>query len=174
MKKTAQGFTLVELLVVIAIIAILAAVVLLVVNPLELTRRGRDATRLADLSNIQNAINITMQEASGTGADTLLCAGHSGAPTGCTGDSSAAGATAINGSGWVKVDLTQQKSVSVSILPVDPVNSGTYKYTYAANTAETGYELDAVLESDQYKPKMGTDGSNDGAHYEVGTDLSAE
>ena len=57
MIKTVQknkGFTLVELLVVIAIVAILAAVVVLIINPLELTRRGRDAARLTDLSNSGN------------------------------------------------------------------------------------------------------------------------
>ncbi|MBU0999767.1 prepilin-type N-terminal cleavage/methylation domain-containing protein, partial [Patescibacteria group bacterium] len=81
MKKSAQvhkkaasrkGFTLVELLVVIAIIAILAAVVVLIINPLELTRRGRDAARLTDLSNLQQAINVAVQEATGSAA-TILC-----------------------------------------------------------------------------------------------------
>ena len=50
--RLSQGFTLIELLVVIAIIAVLAAVVVIVLNPLELMRRSRDSTRLADLEGI--------------------------------------------------------------------------------------------------------------------------
>lgn len=63
MRESAQGFTLVELLVVIAIIAILAAVVILIINPLELIHRSRDATRMKDLDNLVQAINVSMQEA---------------------------------------------------------------------------------------------------------------
>src|SRR3989344_4283087 len=50
------GFTLIELLVVIAIIGIIASMVLIGVNS---TRRlGRDARRIADLRQMQNALEI--------------------------------------------------------------------------------------------------------------------
>jgi prepilin-type N-terminal cleavage/methylation domain-containing protein len=97
-----EGFTLVELLVVIAIVAILAAVVVLIVNPLELTRRGRDATRISDLANLQTAINVAVQEATTSGA-AILCTPPASAP--CAGDS-LAGTRASNGTGWVKVNLS--------------------------------------------------------------------
>lgn len=168
MKKSAQvhkGFTLVELLVVIAIIAILAAVVVLIINPLELTRRGRDAARLTDLANLQQAINVAVQEATSSAA-AILC---SGASTPCSGSSNT-GTRSSNGTGWVKVNLSAQQSVSVPTLPVDPTNNTTYHYTYCSDG--TAWEIDTTLESTQQSPKMSADGGNDTAVYEVGSNLT--
>lgn len=181
-----KGFTLVELLVVIAIIAILAAVVVLIINPLELTRRSRDAARLTDLANLQQAINVSVQEATGSSATDILCVGGltSGA---CTGNSNT-GARVANGTGWVKANLTAQSSVSVPTLPVDPVNSngGTnngYHYTYCSDG--TNWEINTRLESAQQVDKMVNDGGDenavtgatlqqkqDNARYEVGSNLT--
>lgn len=181
MKKSAQvrmGFTLVELLVVIAIIAILAAVVVLIINPLELTRRGRDAARLSDLANLQQAINVTLQEATGS-AGQILCKDTS-AP--CTGRSTS-GSRAADGTGWVLADLTAQKSVSVPILPVDPAsspNSVTNHYTYCSDG--DSWKIVTALESTQQSPKASQDGGTNttetaGARtsadlYEVGSSMS--
>ena len=172
MKKSAQvhkGFTLVELLVVIAIIAILAAVVVLIINPLELTRRGRDAARLSDLANLQQAINVAVQEATGSAA-TILCEGG-GAP--CNGSSNV-GTRASDGTGWVKVNMSTQKSVSVPTLPVDQLNTTVNHYTYCSDG--DGWEINTVLESEQQKGKMANDGGDENAtdttgRYEVGSNL---
>lgn len=183
MKKTVRGFTLVELLVVIAIVAILAAVVVLIVNPIEMTRRGRDANRLTDLANLQQAINIAAQEATTSGV-AILCYGAIGQPTPdeelCSGSSTTNGGNntdrSPNGNGWIKVNLSAQKSVSVPTLPIDPINDDTYKYTYSSDGV--GWEINAVLESDQYKNKMAADGGNANdvdagtAKYEVGSKLT--
>lgn len=171
-KKSAQvqmkkGFTLVELLVVIAIIAILAAVVVLIINPLELTRRGRDAARLSDLSNLQNAINVAVQESTGSGAVAVLCKTAGSYP--CNGSSNT-DTRVSDGTGWVKTDLSAQKSVSVATLPIDPVNDTTYHYTYCANNDT--WEIDTVLESDQQKGKMTSEGGNETDKYEVGSSLA--
>lgn len=172
-RRTITGFTLVELLVVIAIVAILAAVVVLIINPLELTRRGRDAARLSDLSNLQNAINVAVQEATDSGA-AILC---NGASYPCPDKSYPVGANTrvSNGTGWVKVNLGGQKSVSVPTLPVDPTNSSVYHYSYCADN--DAWEIDAVLESDQQKPKMAADGGDQNAidtsgRFEVGSNLT--
>lgn len=55
-KYTNAGFTLIELLVVIGIIGILAAVVLVAVNPGRQFASARDTQRRADLYGITNAI----------------------------------------------------------------------------------------------------------------------
>ncbi|HLC87585.1 MAG TPA: type II secretion system protein [Patescibacteria group bacterium] len=172
-RRTTRGFTLVELLVVIAIVAILAAVVVLIINPLELTRRGRDAARLSDLSNLQNAINVAVQEATNSGS-AILC---NGGTYPCTFKSSPLGASTrlADGTGWVSVNLGGQKSVSVPTLPVDPTNDTTFHYTYCADN--DAWEINAVLESDQQKPKMAADGGDENAtdttgRYEVGSNLT--
>lgn len=171
--KTARGFTLVELLVVIAIIAILAAVVALIINPLELTRRARDATRLADLTSLQNAINVAVQEATNSGA-AILCSNTGSYP--CNGNS-AVDSRLTTGTGWVRVNLSASaQSVSVPTLPADPVNSSGasgYHYVYCA-TGDT-WETDAKLESQQYtttQDRDGTDGGDDPTLYEVGSALN--
>ncbi len=172
MNKSAQvksGFTLVELLVVIAIIAILAAVVVLIINPIELTRRGRDAARLTDLANLQSAINVAVQESTASGSVAILCIGSSTTPVVCTGKSNVASRTA-NGSGWVKVNLSAQTSVSVSTLPVDPINDAINHYTYCSDG--NSWEINAVLESDQQKGKMSKDGGDEDTRYEVGSSLA--
>jgi len=171
LKKSAHGFTLVELLVVIAIIAILAAVVVLIVNPLELTKRGRDSARLSDLANLQQAINVTIQESTGT---SLLCDGVA-SPATCTGTSApvVAGTTRnVDGTGWVKVNLTGS-AVSIPTLPIDPTNStgGTgFHYTYCADQslATPTWKVETALESAQQSPKMAADGGNSTTLYEVG------
>jgi prepilin-type N-terminal cleavage/methylation domain-containing protein len=165
-----SGFTLVELLVVIAIIAILAAIVLLVINPIELTRQTRDATRLTELTTLQNAINVAVQEATNSGAQ-ILCVNTTAPCSGTSTPGTAANRNA-NGSGWVKVNLGSSQSVSVPTLPADPINNATLNYDYGTNAAGDKWEINAVLESTKYSPKMTTDGGNNDAVYEVGSDLT--
>lgn len=160
-----KGFTLVELLVVIAIIAILASVVILIINPLELMRRSRDSIRLKDLDNLQQAINVTLQEGSmSLSPVSILCKSSGSYP--CTGSSNS-GTRATNGSGWIKADLASQNSVTVPTLPIDPVNNSEFHYTYCADNDL--YELNAVMESDQLRAKMFMDGGNAADLYEVGS-----
>lgn len=156
--QTAKGFTLVELLVVIAIIGILAAVVLVALNPLALMQKGRDATRMQDLESLRKAIDLAIADSSIT-----LTAVASSA-------SNAAGATrAVDGTGWVSFTQTTAPGVGkyLSVLPVDPTNSATYHYVYASDGST--YELDTKFESADYLSKTANDGGNDPNWYEVGT-----
>ena len=156
--RTAKGFTLVELLVVIAIIGILAAVVLVALNPLALMQKGRDSTRMQDLESLRKAVDLAIADSS----ITLAAVTES--------DSNATGGTrAVDGTGWVK--FTQDTSPGVgkylSVLPVDPTNNATYYYRYASDGST--YELDCKFESADYQSKTANDGGNDPNWYEVGT-----
>jgi len=146
--------------------------VVLIINPLELTRRGRDAARLQDLAHLQQAINVAVQESTQSGSD-ILC---SGASYPCTGKSggTGAGTRASDGTGWVKVNLGAQQAVSVPTLPADPTNSTAFHYTYCADDAPgtDAWEINTVLESDQQSGKMATDGGNEDTRYEVGSNLT--
>ena len=68
--KNQSGFTLIELLVVIGIIAILAAVVLVAVNPGRQFAQARDTQRSSDLYSITNAIYQFSAEHNGILPDT--------------------------------------------------------------------------------------------------------
>jgi len=56
MKKNQQGFTLIELLVVIAIIGLLSTLSIVALN--QARARSRDARRLADVKQIQTALEM--------------------------------------------------------------------------------------------------------------------
>ena len=56
LKSYQKGFTLIELLVVIAILGVLAASVLVAINPLEQLARGRDAGRKSTINQIGHGI----------------------------------------------------------------------------------------------------------------------
>jgi prepilin-type N-terminal cleavage/methylation domain-containing protein len=62
--KTSRGFTLIELLVVIAIIGILSAVVLASLNTAR--AKGRDASRLRQVSELNTAFQLYLNDHSGT------------------------------------------------------------------------------------------------------------
>ena len=63
MKSEKRGFTLIELLVVIAIIGLLASIVLASLNSAR--RKSRDARRVADLKQLQNALELYANDSGG-------------------------------------------------------------------------------------------------------------
>ncbi len=60
--SSGKGFTLIELLIVIGILAILATVVILVINPTELIKQARDSNRLSDLGILNKALLIAQTQ----------------------------------------------------------------------------------------------------------------
>lgn len=62
MHPKQRGFTLIEVLVVIGIIAVLAAVVLVAVNPARQFKLARDTQRMSNMNAILNAIQQNMAE----------------------------------------------------------------------------------------------------------------
>jgi len=181
MKKNNNhaGFTLLELLIVIAIIAILSVALIIVINPAETLKKSRDANRISDLNTIKTALGIYLTS---TTTPNLGGAGiaDSAADTVCTNSlttprSSTTTVTAgqmVDGAptNWITVNLNSLTSGSpISNLPLDPLNSGIYGYTYKCNNATKTFEVSATLESAEYAGKMTTDGGNEATRYEVGT-----
>jgi len=66
MLKNKKGFTLIELLVVIAIITILAAALIIGINPARHFKNARNATRLSQMNSIASAIYSYAVENNGT------------------------------------------------------------------------------------------------------------
>lgn len=179
-KTKTQGFTLIELLVVIGIIGILAALVLLAINPAETQRKGRDATRFSDMTTMRKAIDLTIADSGGT------LPGGTGIPPSAPvhlGDSSLGRQASNTPENYLKMDVSK----FLSILPNDPqhvagsiltvsISDGTtvtkdqMRYYYAADGRN--YEFNAYLESQDNNSKaLNTgDGGTDNKRYEIGTD----
>jgi len=130
------GFTLIELLVVIAIIGILASIVVASLNTAR--KKSRDARRIADVKQIQLALELYFDAAKG--------------PSG-------SGTTASYPGDSITNLTTTLVSNYIPKVPVDPTSSGIYVYAYeglqtSAGTACTAagavaclyYQLGAVLE----------------------------
>lgn len=199
MLRNKKGFTLIELLVVIAIIAILAVVVILTLNPAELLRQSRDANRVSDFATIKSALSIFEVDVStsspialGTYGD--LYANASATVVSSTYISGAADPTnswgyattsvtvvipsssrSVNGTGWIPVNLTAISSgAPIGNLPVDPVNNGSYTYTYSPSSSV--FKLAAKMESYKYgtggpNDVVTSDGGQSTTTYEQGTNL---
>lgn len=193
-NKHAKGFTLIELLIVIAIVAILAAVVILTLNPAQLLAQSRDSNRISDMATLRSAVSLYLADVAppllthtrpNTQCYMSLGVATSGAPTTCGGlFSTALTATttatstyrAVDGTGWLPVNFNAISAGSpLGNLPVDPVNSVTNYYAYAASTTVLTFEINANMESLKYASGStsgdveSSDGGNVTGWYEVGT-----
>lgn len=160
-----KAFSLIEFIVVVAVIAALTALFFYLINPFQVVKRSRDATRLLDIADLQQAILATQQDATGS-ANLSLC---NGKKYPCSG-SSLDGGNNVNGTGWLPVNLSGQKAANVPTLPVDPINDQTYHYVYCADGDQ--WEISTRLESNYENYKMTSDGGNDNNLFERGTNLT--
>lgn len=196
MKK---GFTLIELLVVIAIIAILAVVIVLTINPAELLRQGRDATRVSDMGTINKAVSLYYQDAMNSpstmfmGTSSVIyvsvpdptasapagnnCSGL-GLPTAPTGYTYHCAASSTyfktDGTGWIPINFNSYSAGTViSKLPTDPVNTTSTNLYYTYETDGIGgFKVAAFFESQKDAPQMANDSGNDPELYEKGSNLA--
>ena len=120
MKKQ-EGFTLIELLVVISIIGLLATIVLVSLNSAR--EKARDASRKADLHQIQLALQLYYDDndvyPGENWCDSSVGSCGSSCPCGDNNWASNSGIyTTLVGGGYIQN------------LPVDPSNSSSYFYDY--------------------------------------------
>ena len=178
----------------IAILGVLATVVVLVINPVQLLKQARDSTRLSDLYNINrilgliqadnysasfgtaSTVYVSVPDSSATCANLGLPTLPSGYAYACVASSTL---TKVDGTGWIPVDLTSFSAGSLlAKLPIDPTNtisSGLY-YTYATGGS---WELNAIPEAAKNRYGGGSDkvdntvdGGDAYGLYEVGSDLT--
>lgn len=71
--KMSKGFTLIEILVVIGIIAILAAVVIVALNPARQFAQARNSQRWSNINTLLNAIGQRLADSRGTWTATGGC-----------------------------------------------------------------------------------------------------
>ena len=171
-----KGFTLVELLIVIGILGILAAAVVVVLQPAELLAQARDQQRVQDLSGLNSA--LVLYVVSTTAPTFGETAYHS---QGVVGADTCGDTAAVDATGWVTVNFSTLTGGSpLTALPVDPVNDTTYYYCYDAVDASNTWEVLAQgLESTKYGGAAATgidytDGGEDDTSYEVGSDAGLD
>jgi len=144
-----KGFTIIEMLVVIAIIAVLASIVLVSVN--GYMAKARDARRKAEIKQISIALEMNYAKHGAYTQPENMCSDTS------YGGLGECGATGDSGDWDPSSDLRDLISDGfMNVLPKDPINSSTYKYTYEPSNANElapntpggiAYTLCATLET---------------------------
>jgi type II secretory pathway pseudopilin PulG len=189
--KYISGFTIIELAVTSAVIIILAGVLILVVNPVELVKQSRDNQRLTSLSNLSlymaglqgglgsastTYVSIPDPAANSSAGNQCQSLGLPALPSGwayhCAGPSYYEN---TDGTGWIPANLTGS---SFGTLPADPSNSGAsgLYYTYTTDGA-TNFEFTAGVESKKYSEggsddKVASDAGKYADLYEIGPSLA--
>lgn len=177
-----KGFTLIELLIVIGILAVLATVTVIALNPAQLFAQARDSQRMSDLSAVVGAINYYILNTSSPAFEAGPFSTNSttcGFGASCTvRNTYGIGAAA----GWVGVNISALTPPPVATWPRDPSNTATYQYSYKGDNSAKTFEVDARLESAQYRDKMVNDGGDKSTcsatyddatcYFETGTALS--
>ena len=189
-ENNISSFTLVELLIVIAILAILAAAVVIVINPGEMLAEARDSQRVTDIRSLKDAVDLFVLDNPGVSLGTsqvisisipdtsATCANISGLPTLPAGWSyrcvTAANLKNLDSTGWLPINLTSIKGGSpLPSLPIDPDNTAiTRYYQYIPGSTSGSYELTSLLESEKQSKIAAKDGGTDPGRLETGSDIS--
>jgi len=161
-----RAFTLVELLIVIAILAVLAAAVVIVLNPAELLAQARDGERSQDMKTLGDALAILVVDNSSVSLGTYktvyisipdtssTCANITDLPSLPSGWTyhcvTEANLKNTDGTGWMPLNLSSIYGGSpIPSLPTDPTNNATYHYSYIPSSST--YGLSANIESVKHR-----------------------
>ncbi len=130
-----RGFTLIEVLVVIGIIAVLAAVVLVAVNPARQFKLARDSQRVSNVNAILNAVGQNISEHRGI----FTC---NGSPLAIPSSPTVIKNDPASPAGGIDLALCLVPDY-LSSLPYDPSLVGAF---YTSTTSyDTGYEISRDL-----------------------------
>ena len=126
-----RGFTLIEILVVIGLIAILAAIVLIAVNPARQFAQARNSQREANVNTILNAVGQHLADNKGVGLNATNCTGIGNIPD--------ATARHIGTGGGAMVDLACLVPTYIaSAIPFDPTDGSIADTQYTIVGSSTG------------------------------------
>ena len=154
MKKSQKGFTLIELLVVIAIIGLLSTLAVVALNSAR--QRSRDAKRVADIRQIQTALELGFSEGSiypTAGPTTNLVLGSADATQLCINDAATAVPIFANAAGNVAGTAPAAGGANgtscagttfMGLVPSNPSPGGA-DYLYDSTDGGT-YNIDFTLE----------------------------
>ena len=135
-----HGFTLIEILVVIGIIALLASVILVGLSPAR--ARGRDARRITDMSQMQNAMELYFSRCGYYPSSAPPAMGQPGC-------SDAVNMTAATN--WQTLESALKDAVIANRVPDDPLateagTAGRHYVYFASGSNPSAYVMAAVLE----------------------------
>lgn len=116
--RTRRGFTLIELLVAIGIIGILAAGLMIAINPIAQLQKSRDAKRIEALKQIKTALELYYQDYGRYPAQN---------PTTYQMIDASTGADVVFGGSW---------SPYMQTVPTDPTSGKTFRY-WSDGTGQT-------------------------------------
>lgn len=160
------GYTLSELVIIIGILSVLFAAGVLIINPVEYVRQGRDHKRVAEISSLEMALGrlvsgglrgsslgvastvyiSLIDETSPTCAHQDLPALDAAWQYNCS--ASEAAARDANGAGWLPVNLVQYNH---ALLPLDPLNNSSSSFYFYATDGLNGFVVGAMnMESQRY------------------------
>lgn len=125
-RSNRKGFTLIEILIVIGIIAVLAAIVIVAINPAKQFAQARDTQRQSNVETILNAIGQRIADNKGVFAGALGGTACPALPTTSTHIDAISGGTGV--------DFSCLVPTYVAVLPSDP------DATYAVSLY-TGYDV---------------------------------
>ncbi len=179
-----KGMTFVEILVVMAIISILFASFFYIWNTMDVFRKSRDSKRINDLQLLDNALKtlLSTERNINLGEENIIY-------TSLPDSSSTCGSynliplfppysyrcqtfenyLKVDGNGWLPINFTLGKILTISVLPIDPLNNKDYFYAYQVRQGR--YKLTARFENKTNISKMANDGGFEPTLYEVGSDL---
>lgn len=142
LKSTKKAFTLIEVLVVIGIIAILAAVVLIAINPARQFKQAHDSQRSSNINAILNAIGQRLADNKGVWTTTTSCA----ALPSSTSTIAYSGSNTVNLYGCIVPTY-------MSALPYDP--------TWGSFTSQTDYQTAYSIVQDSVSGRISITASSE-------------
>ncbi len=161
-KYSKRSFTLIEIFIILTLIIILIGVLIFVIQPEIILRRGRDNRRISDIKTLNNVIELmsttmpNFRQISYVSPNVVYislpdtstsCASYQNElpslPSGWSYRCSA-NPTLTNGQGWIPINFSASPFLKINKLPIDPINKPPYYYSF---TFESEFKLKAYLES---------------------------